>query len=172
MHKFSLLNIFFASFVFLFSQCAVIELTEVSSISVPPKFKKILFVEQVSDSRTYDFYNKFRQSLKRECAAKGYEAEFVRITETMELPQEKLTKLKVSFKPDMLFNLETEKAKAYRWGPLNNSVSQIKILCTLMTFPDEKTVWSGNLSIEQTWGVDVSTEKAAKKLLTRLIVEN
>jgi hypothetical protein len=171
MHKFSFLTAFFALCVLCFSQCAVIEVTEVSNISTSQKFKKILFVEQVSDTRTYDFYNKFRQSLKRQCAIKGYESEFVRITETMEAPQERLSKAKDAFKPDVLFKLETEKAKAYRWGPLNNSVSQIKVLCTLVTFPDEKPVWSGNLSIEQTWGVDVSTDKAAKKLFLMINVE-
>jgi hypothetical protein len=158
--------------VLLFSQCAVIELTEVSNISSPPKFKKILFVEQVSDTRTYDFYNKLRQSLKRQCVERGFESEFVRITETMESPQERLSKAKDAFKPDMLFKLETEKAKAYRWGPLNNAVSQIKVLCNLVTFPDEKPVWSGKLFIEQTWGVDASTDKAAKKLFNQLIMEN
>jgi hypothetical protein len=171
MHKLFLLNALFALSILLFSQCAVIEFTEVSKISTPQKSKKILFVEQVSDTRTYDFYNKFRQSLKRQCTAQGFESEFVRITETMESPQERLAKAKDAFKPDMLFKLETEKSKAYRWGPLNNSINQIKILCTLVTFPDEKPVWNGKLSIEQTWGVDVSTEKAAKKLFLMINVE-
>jgi hypothetical protein len=167
MSKNSIICAFFAMFALFFYQCATIQVTETAKVAASSPFKKILFVEKVNDENTYDFYNKFRQSLKHQCAENGFEADFVRLTSKMDAPQQKLAAIQQKFQPDMIYTLETDNAKAYKWGPLNNAVRKINVTCTLVSFPAAVPIWNGNLYIEQTWGVDVATEKAAKALIIK-----
>jgi hypothetical protein len=168
MQHFYLKNTLLSLIVLLFCQCATIKVTETSTDVTHPKFKKILFIEETNDGRTYDFYNKFRKALRRQCSKRGIEAEFIRITPNLTTPEEKLTALKMKFQPELLFSLKTSNAKWHKWGALNDSIKQISVNCTLTETSNTKSIWEGSIYIEQFYGVDVASEKAAKKLIESL----
>jgi hypothetical protein len=172
MSKITLFRTIFVLMAFCFFQCATIQVTESAKSATKTPIKKILFVENVNDEQTYDFYNKLRRSLKQECAVRGIQTDFVRLTAQMADPQLKLTTAKTKLQPDLIFNLQTDNLKGYKWGPLNNAIRKINVSCNSVTFPAETAHWSGNLYIEQAWGVDVSTDKAAKKLFLSLMLND
>ncbi|MFN4255115.1 MAG: hypothetical protein ACK4Q5_08940 [Saprospiraceae bacterium] len=157
---------------------AVIHFNSTATQATPPagKFSKILFVEEMGDMVAYKFYNNVRRDLRRELAARKIQCEFVRTTPTMADPGGRIADAMGRFQPDAVVRLTDCEVDDYvwldiGWGPFHDDAHEITVEMSLRPAGSDSVLWTADLFVDQFFGVDVASEKVARRMVEKLAAD-
>lgn len=139
-------------------------------------FSKILFVEDMGRESAYKFYNNVRRDLRRECAARKIQCEFVRTTPLMLEPEKRVADAMARFQPEAIVRLEDCESRDFvwldiGWGPFHDDLHEITLEMSLRPADSDAVLWVADLFVDQVLGVDVASEKVARQIIEQLAAD-